>query len=184
MGRLSEYINGARGRSTYLNNKPIKAEFITDGLDLMISVLDDDEKKKQILYRAVIAGGKVLQGVAKQYFKQRVGEASTHISKYIKQPFVEGVVLKGDKAYLECRVSIMKDFRMKFFEKGTEDRYIKQKGHSDLQRGRHQTNTGKPNYRGRITGKWFFKDARNDSAAGINDAMMKSIDNALKRYGL
>lgn len=153
-------------------------------LDTLFEILDDDEKRRQIIYKALISGGKVLQGKTKQYFKQRMGESATHVSKYIKKPFEDGVVLKGDKAYLEARVSIMKDFRMKFFEKGTEDRYIKQKGHSDLQRGRHQTNTGKPNYRGRITGKWFFKDARNDSAAGINDAIFKSIDNALKRLGL
>ncbi len=165
-------------------NKDCKIQIDSDTVDFMLDLLDDDEKKKQILYRAVIAGGKVLQGTAKQYFKQRMGESATHLSKYIKKPFEDGIILKGDKAYLEARVSIMKDFRMKFFEKGTEDRYIKQKGHSDLQRGRHQTNTGKPNYRGRITAKWFFKDARNNSAAGINDAMMKSIDNALKRYGL
>lgn len=161
-----------------------KVEINSNSVDTLLTILDDDEKKRQIIYKAVIAGGKVLQGTAKQYFKQRMGESATHISKYIKKPFEDGIILKGDKAYLEARVSIMKDFRMKFFEKGTEDRYIKQKGHSDLQRGRHQTNTGKPNYRGRITAKWFFKDARNNSAAGINDAMMKSIDNALKRYGL
>jgi hypothetical protein len=54
-----------------------------------------------------------------------MGESANHVSKYIKAPFVDGIVLKGDKAYCEARVSIMKDFRMKFFEKGTEDRYIK-----------------------------------------------------------
>ena len=184
MGRLSEYVNGARGRTTHINGKPFKAEINSDSVDFLLNILDDEEKKRQMLYKSVIAGGKVLQGVAKQYFKQRMGDAATHVSPYMKKPFEDGIILKGDKAYLEARVSIMKDFRMKFFEKGTEDRYIKQKGHSDLQRGRHQTNTGKPNYRGRITAKWFFKDARNNSAAGINDAMMKSIDNSLKRYGL
>ena len=165
-----------------MNN--FKLDIDSGQVDDLLSLLDDDEIKRNVLFKAVKAGGKVLQTTAKDYFKQRMGESANHVSKYIKAPFVDGVVLKGDKAYCEARVSIMKDFRMKFFEKGTEDRYIKQKGHSDLQRGRHQTNTGKPNYRGRITGKWFFKDARTNSDSQINEAMIKSIDNSLKRYGI
>lgn len=165
-----------------MNN--FKLDIDSGQVDDLLSLLDDEEIKQNVLFKAVKAGGKVLQTTAKDYFKQRMGESANHVSKYIKAPFVDGVVLKGDKAYCEARVSIMKDFRMKFFEKGTEDRYIKQKGHSDLQRGRHQTNTGKANYRGRITGKWFFKDARTNSDSQINEAMIKSIDNSLKRYGI
>lgn len=164
-----------------MNN--VKMVVNSDGVDQFLNQIDDDEVRKGILYKAVIAGGKVLQGTAKEYFRNRMGESALHTSKYIKAPFQDGIVLKGDKAYTEARVSIMKDFRMKWFEKGTEDRYIKQKGHSDLTRGRHQTNTGKANYRGQITAKWFFRDARNNTES-INDAMFYSIDNSLKKMGI
>lgn len=179
MGRLSEYINGG---NSYLDRQTVQID--SSKVDNMLNILDDDDIKRNVIYKSLIAGGKVLQGTAKQYFKQRMGESANHQSKYIKRPFADGIVLKGDKAYLEARVSIMKDFRMKFFEKGTEERYIKNKGHSDLKRGRHNQNTGKSNYRGRIEGKWFFKDARNASVSGVDEAMIRSIDNSLKRYGI
>lgn len=185
MGRLSEYINGARGKTVYLNNsKHFNISVDSEQVDNMLDILSDEDIKKDILFKAVKAGGKELQSTAKDYFKQRMGESANHVSKFIKAPFVDGIVLKGDRAYCEARVSIMKDFRMKFFEKGTEDRYIKQKGHSDLQRGRHSENTGKSNYRGRIGAKWFFKDARSASDSQINEAMIKTIDNQLKKYGI
>lgn len=185
MGRLSEYINGARGKTVYLDTKKnFNIEIDLEQVNRMLEILDDEEIKKDVLFKAVKAGAKVLQSTAKDYFKQRMGESANHISKYIKAPFFEGVIIKGDKAYCEVRVSIMKDFRMKFFETGTEDRYIKQSGHSDLQKGRHQTNTGKHNYRGRIGAKWFFKDARTASDSQINEAMIKTVDNQLKKYGI
>lgn len=182
--RLSEAVNGSRGRTTHFDNSTnVGLQINSQGVDQFLDAIDDDKVKKDILYKAVIAGGKVIQGVAKFYFRNRMGESAMHQSKYIKAPFQDGIVLKGDKAYTEARVSIMKDFRMKFFEKGTEDRYIKQKGHSDLQRGRHGENTGKPNYRGKITAKWFFRDARSNTES-INDAMFFSIDNSLKKMGI
>ena len=184
MGRLSEYVNGSRGRSNYLDSgKNIGMQIFTQDIDDFLDQIDDENVRRNILYKAVIAGGKAVQGTAKEYFRNRMGESALHQSKYIKAPFQDGIIVKGDKAYLEARVSIMKDFRMKFFEKGTEERYIKQKGHSDLQRGRHGTDTGKANYRGRITGKWFFRDARNNTES-IYNAMFFSIDNSLKKLGI
>lgn len=185
MGRLSEYVNGARRRTVYLDTKKnFNIEIDLEQVNRMLEILDDEEIKRDALFKAVKAGARVLQSTAKDYFKQRMGESANHYSKYLKAPFFEGVIIKGDKAYCEVRVSIMKDFRMKFYETGTEDRYIKQRGHSDLQKGRHVENTGKSNYRGRIGAKWFFKDARTNSDSLINEAMINSIDKTLKRYDI
>lgn len=65
-----------------------------------------------------MSGAKVLQQSAQQSFIRKVDGAS-HNSPYLKgnKPFYEGVSVKGDKAYCEASVSIMNDFRMKFFEK-------------------------------------------------------------------
>lgn len=158
-------------------------EINNSNVDSFLNQIDDDNVRQSILYKAVLAGGKNLQGTTQTYFKQRMGESANHQSKYIKAPFYEGIVLKGDKAYTEARVSIMKDFRLKFFEKGTNDRYIKQKGHSDLKRGRHNDNTGKSNYKGRITAKWFFRDARSNTES-INASIFNSIDNSLIKMGI
>lgn len=151
------------------------------GIDNLLDNLSNEEVKNNILYKAVYRGAKVLQGNAKTFFKNAVGEAANHTSKYIKAPFYDGITVKGEKTYIEARVSIMKDFRMKFFEKGTNDRYIKQKGHSDNKRKRKVNFTGKPNYRGRMTATHFFKDAREASENTVNNAIIESISRALER---
>ena len=180
MGRLSEAINGSRRRNTYLDGN-VSFSIESADVDRFLDNLDDDKTRQNIIYKGLISGGKLLQGMTQQYFKSAMGESAYHQSKYIKAPFYEGVTLKGDKAYLEVRVAIMKDFRMKFFEKGTNDRYIKQKGHSDLKRGRYVKDTGKPNFRGRIEAKWFFKDARNASASGVEHATKIEMDYQIMR---
>lgn len=175
--------NNFRNRTftTRGNYDNVSAEISSEGIDNFLDALDDDDIKRNILFKAVKSGGKVLQQTTKYYFKNAIGDAANHISKYIKAPFQDGIVLKGDKAYIEARVSIMKDFRMKFFETGTEERYTKQKGHSDLKRGRHQVNTGKPNYRGKIKATHFFKNARDNSKEAVSDAMQISIDKEIKK---
>ena len=149
-------------------------------VDNLLNVLDNDELRKNIIFKAIKAGAKVLQTTTKSYFKERMGASANHVSKYLKAPFYDGIIVKGDKAYCEARVSIMKDFRMKFFEKGTNERFIKH--HSNVKRSRSKT--GKSNYRGKINGRWFFKDARSASESAINEAIIKSIDNSLKRLEL
>ena len=160
-------------------NDKIYIETISNGIDELLNGLDEERSK--IIYKAVWAGAKRLQQNTKDAFVRKFGAAANNISKYIKAPFKDGVIAKGDKAYCEVRVSIMKDFRMKFFEKGTNERYIKQKSHSDYKRKRKITNTGKANYRGRINALHFFKEARGNNDE-INNAMINSIENSLKKY--
>lgn len=133
-------------------------------VDDLLNKLDDDDLRRGIIFKAVKAGAKVLQETTKNYFKSAVGAAASHTSPYIKAPFYEGVVMKGDKAYLEARVSIMKDFRMKFFEKGTQQRQTK-KGYN----------------RGAMVARNFFKSATEASQGSIEAAIQKSIDNSLKK---
>lgn len=157
----------------------MNVEIDSEKLDKTLETLGDDELTKNILFKAVKSGAKIIQETAKSYFKQRMGESANHQSKYLKAPFADGIIMKGDKAYCEARVSILKDFRMKFFETGTNERYIKNNSHSDGKRGSKNKNTGKSNYRGVIKAKWFFKDARTSSEPLVNEAMMETINKEL-----
>lgn len=87
-------------------------------VDDLLNKLNDKDQKNKWLYDAVMSGAKVLQQSAQQSFIRKVDGAS-HNSPYLKgnKPFYESVSVKGDKAYVEASVSIMNDFRMKFFEK-------------------------------------------------------------------
>lgn len=156
-------------------------------VDDLLNKLNDKDQKNKWLYDAVMSGAKVLQSAAQESFKKEVKGAS-HSSPYLKghKPFYEGVSVKGDKAYCEASVSIMNDFRMKFFEKGTAERYTKStkiNGYQDD--GKHLKREGKGRYVGKITATYFFKSARDNSESAVNQAMMesleKSINNTIKQ---
>lgn len=143
----------------------IEANIDSTQTDKFLDSLLDDNKRNGIIYKALSAGAKVLRDTAKSYFKSAVGGIADHVSPYIKAPFSEGIVMKGEKAYLEVRVSIMKDFRMKFFEKGTTPNRTTKKGFN----------------RGGMTGKYFFKNASQSSSGQVESAIQKSIENSLSK---
>lgn len=147
-------------------------------VDETLNNLSDDETRRNIIFKAVYAGAKELQRHTQYYFKAAMGESANHISKWIRKPMYEGITVKGDKAYMEARVSIMKDFRLKFFESGTKERYIKQKGHSDYSRKkkRYIKDTGKSNYRGSIKAKHFFAEARENMSYILEGTILESIN--------
>lgn len=148
-------------------------------VDNLLDTLDDQEVKNNLLFEAVTAGAKVLQQTTKNYFRQKVGEAATHYSRFIQKPFEDGIIVETDKSYCEAKVSIMGDHRLKWFEKGTQDRYTKGRKIVGYQRNR-AIREGKGHWTGRMTGQYFFRDARQDTNR-IDDAMIKSINNALNK---
>ena len=135
-------------------------------IDDLLKELDDEDVRKKIILEGLKAGAKVLQQKTQELFKTRMGQAAYHQSRFLKdKPFYEGVKMIVDKAYTETVVSIMSDYRMRFFEKGTKDR-ISKTGHKF----------------GRIKPKYFFQDARNSSEGEIEDTMNRSIDIAMRKY--
>ena len=181
MGRLTEAFGEGNRKLGYLDKSNGFVQIQSNEVDNVLDKLDDEDLMKEALFKALKSGGHVLQDETKKYFRNAMGESATHYSKYIKSAFEDGIVMKGDKAYCEVRVSIMKDFRMKFFEKGTVDRYTQNYSHSDYKRKRVNENTGKSNYRGKITDKHFFKDARANSGELVNNAIQQSLNNTIEK---
>jgi hypothetical protein len=147
-------------------------------VDRLLDALDDPEVKNKILFDGIVAGAKVLQQTTKNYFRQKVGEAATHYSRYIQKPFEDGIIVKTDKAYCEAKVSLMGEHRIKWFEKGTNPRYTKGRKITGYTTRHRAVREGKGHYTGQMTPKYFFKDARQDTNA-IDDAIAESINNAL-----
>ena len=73
-----------------------------------------------------------------------------------------GVKLRADKDYCEVSVSILGDFRLKFFEKGTAQRRLRRGGAN----------------RGSIKPLNFFRKARQQD---IGDTINNSITESLRR---
>ncbi len=149
-------------------------------VDDVLKALSDDDLKRKILFDAFKAGAKVLQQNTQALFRQSMGESAIHYSKYIRKPFEDGVTVKGDKAYIEASVSIMNDFRMKFFEKGTKQRTTKGRKITGYTEKHRLIREGKGHSTGAIKPLYFFKRARQNET-GITYAIEKSIDNALNK---
>lgn len=124
----------------------------------------DSENSKKILFTALKKGGDTLANKTKTILRARLGAGATSPNKWNGKTMESGVRVSGDKDYCEVSVSIMGDFRLKFFEKGTQLRTTR-KSHAN---------------RGSIKGLNFFSDARNQSG-DVFDAINNSITESLNR---
>ena len=146
-------------------------------VDRLLDTLADDNVRRNIMFEAVKAGGEVLK-------QNTLNNLSS--SSFNSAPMRKGVVVEGDKAYTEAKVSIMDDYRLKWFEKGTAARYTKGAkivGIDENSRRYALKRTGKPRYTGSIKPHYFFRNARENDGA-ITEAITQSIDNALKSLGI
>lgn len=146
-------------------------------VDRLLDTLGDDDLMRDILFRAVMAGGQKLR---------QDTLSNLAASNFNSDSMRKGVTVKGDKAYTESKVSIMGDYRLKWFEKGTKERYTK--GAKVLGVDKNSTRyalkrSGKPRYTGRIQANYFFRSARENEGA-ITEAITQSIDNALRNLNL
>ena len=157
-------------------------EEVIDGEQLQrwLDKMSDENYQRRVLYKAILDGAKVIQTNTKESFRRKMGEASTHFSKDVGGPFYDGVTLRGDRAYLEARVAIMKDYRMKWFEKGTVDRQHGYKYREGSYKRRFNK-SGSSHSTGRIKPLYFFRETRQSSEGQMEEAIMNSINNAYKK---
>ena len=126
----------------------------------------NEDNRKDILLKALKKAAKELQEATKNNLRQRLGSKATSPNRWNGKTLESGIKTKADKAYTEVNVNIMGDFRLKFFEKGTKERY-----------------TNKGYYRGRMgsgeSSKYlnFFKTARDqDYTNTITDSISQSLN--------
>ena len=163
-----------------------KVEFDGDKiLDALNTLTDDNYIKTNILIKALKKGGDVLKNKTIEVMKSTLGSTAT-LTKSDKKPMTNGVRVIVDKDYYEVIVSILKDYRLKWFEKGTSERYTKgeiigkemiKKG--DGNRERKIRNNNKL-YRGSIKGVHFFQTARNQ-VSDIDNAIISSLDDSFNK---
>lgn len=156
-----------------------------DVLKILNQLTDNDYIKTKVLLTALKKGGEVLQKSTVQVMKSKLGATATK-HEHHKYPMEKGVRVIVDKNYHDVIVSIMKDYRLKWFENSTDDRYTKGKitGQAMITKGdgRRLRNVRDNNtiYRGSIEGKHFFAQARNETT-GIDDAINASLNNSFNK---
>lgn len=82
---------------------------------------------KRAIRKSLIEGAKVTVKEARRGLRMAVGKAAFKKSKKTGKSIASGIRYSAQKNILDngVKVSIMKDFRLKFFEDGTADRYTK-----------------------------------------------------------
>ena len=136
----------------------------TDVRNLLNSL--DADSNKAILFKALKKGASQLAKDTKVQLRARLGAGATTPNRWNGRTMESGVRVKADKDYCFVSVSILGDFRLKFFEKGTQLRTTRKTGAN----------------RGRIRGLNFFNDARNNEGE-IIDKINDSIKNSLDKIG-
>lgn len=142
----------------------------------------DEENRSNAIFKSLSKGGQELVKETQNELLRVLPNAGRG-EKY-GTPMVKGIKLTKDKAYGEVKVHIMGDYRLKFFEMGTDDRYLKKPLSSSNNSSRYkfksgQTNTGGKPYRGKIDPKGFFQTARENS--NIADTIVSSLEKEINK---
>lgn len=156
-------------------------EIDTSGIDNILENLND-EKRSELIYKSLIKGGEKLVEDTKSELLRVLPNASR--GQHFGKPMSGGIKMKKDKDYQDVAVHIMSDFRLKFFEMGTDDRYLKKPlpSNSTYKYKSGSTNSGGTPYRGRIEGKHFFQKARDnaDVLSIIESEITKEIEKIIR----
>lgn len=153
----------------------------------------NEENRKKAIFKSLKKGGELLVEKTRQILIRKMPKAAT-TTKH-KKPIAEGVHLgKSDKDYLEVLVTLLGEFRTKWFETGTKLRKLLRSGAKDRSRGRFKGDKrywyrkkGKENQyvsgtnRGKIEGLHFFRDARENYNQDIVDAIQDSLEQEINR---
>lgn len=147
-----------------MNNVKIDDSKVYDLFDAL-----DEDARKDILMKALRKAAKELQEGARDSLRQRIGSKASSPNWWNGKSLDSGIKLRADKDYTEVNVNIMGDFRLKFFEKGTKERYT-DKGYYRGRMG--NSKEGSSNYLN------FFKSARDKD---YTDTITSSISQSLNR---
>lgn len=152
-----------------------------DELVKMLNSLDSETVDKILLTSTKVAADE-LRDETKQILLQKL-PAAANGKKYGK-PMTKGVISKSDKDYVLSYVSIMREFKLKWFEMGTGERYRKIRYSGTDKRGRQRKVLRKDNTKastGKIKALDFFKQAREQYGNQVVDDMQEAIIKSLER---
>lgn len=146
----------------------------TTQLDKIFENLSEENRTKAMKV-ALMEGAKILQENAQQNLMRKMGSGATSTIKY-KKPMTDGITIndKDFKYYKTIAISILRDFRLKWFELGTSERYRKVRGINSKGK-KYVKRDEKGGYTGFITGTHFFKEAR-ENTSPIEEAIIRAME--------
>ena len=163
----------------------IKVEIDDSQVQAVFSALNVKNQKKTLM-GGIRKSAQILINRTKALIKSNLNN-TTKANRFNGKKMVNGVKFKADREKLEGKVHIMGDFRLKFFEKGTVERFTKGRKkiwNGGFRGGRRDYNRkGKGHSTGAIKSIGFFKQAKADTeqqvfstlTANIKESIMKAI---------
>lgn len=154
----------------------------SSGLKRLLESFNED-KRKEAMFKALSKGGQELVEQTKRELIKKLPKATE--GKRYGKPMSEGVKMKKDKADNEVLVHILGDYRLKFFELGTKDRYTKKKvayKRDGKYKFRKENNT-QTGFKGKIKALGFFETAyknENQIINVIDENLIREINKLLK----
>lgn len=146
---------------------------------------------KKIMMKGLRRGAGLICRDTRQLMKSGLGASAIKTSERNPTPMTEGLRVKGYDDSLLVKVNILGDYRLKWFEAGTNERRLKKSGVIDrtkkLKRGYARKSTEnklyqKGNSRGRIKPHYFFNNSIDEMQLMkiISDSINKDIQNIVK----
>lgn len=152
-----------------------------DELSAKLAALSAAARGKAMM-DALTAGARELAGDTKKRLVAKMGPGATRRGLRGRKgqsnhtPMTEGVNVIRDAAYSTAIVSIMRDFRLKWFEKGTAQRFAGGRRKDGFYPGQGNAS----NNRGSIRALHFFRDARSQEET-ILKTVFGSLDQSLAK---
>lgn len=143
------------------------------------------QNRNEAIYKALVKGGEALVKETKEQLRKELPRGATSGKRY-GDALEKGVKLQKDKHYDEVKVHIMGDYRLKFFELGTADRYTRKSRkllRNDDSFRKSGGTQGINGYRGKIDAKHFFQQARENDTPIIEEiieTLQKEINKLTK----
>lgn len=141
----------------------------------------DSRKQKKAYRNALRSAANILTKETKRQLKSRLGKAANSKNWWNGKTLVSGVKSSADKEGTESKVHIMGDFRLKFFEMGTQERFTTGSNSASV-RGKDPVRRQKvPASRGKITASYFFRTAKELKEKEVFDSMNRLLSQSIVR---
>ena len=145
-----------------------RLEFDSSEVQRMFSDLTSREQKK-VYKRTIRRSANILVREARKQLKAVVGRKINSRNWWNGKTLGSGIKVTVSRDEIpEAKVHIMSDFRLKFFELGTNERRLKR-------------NPRKGAYRGKITASYFFRKSKQNKEREIFDNMERELTQNIYR---
>lgn len=141
----------------------------------------DSKRQKQAHRNALRLAANILVKETRKQLKSNLGKKANSRNWWNGKTLQSGIKVKVNRDATESKVHIMGDFRLKFFEMGTDIRKTTGRNNADVRGRTPIRRQRKPAKRGKIDPDWFFRTAKRNKENEINASLNKLVKESIQR---